>query len=525
MHAKEQESKVLIVGAGPVGMLLALELALYGIRARVISKAPRVSAHSKATIVWPRILELMDRTGVSEAIVREGHYFDQMNYYSNKKRVGLIRFNTLTDTPYPFGITIPQAKTERILETALKTQAVAIEYGCEFVSGEQNDDGVTVTLRDTSGVESRSRYDWVVGADGFQSDVRSAFEFDFSGYSMPIRLAITDAELTGQTTSSEAAYYMHKSGNMVLAPLGDGVFRVGASVPQGYTGDQPDREFFNTLLEHRVPGVKKLGEMKFSGIFTAHVRTANTFKNKRVFIVGDAAHAMSPSGAQGLNTGFQDAVNLGWKLGGVMNGSLSPHILETYTRERLDSVNRVSALSTSLAKMSLYQYTPQIALRDAAFRVASLTKVLENYVSPRFAQLDSIIGSDIKNSFSGKKKRLSAGDRIPLSWTENWQAPVLAKDAYSILLWPGKTYVYEAWSDFSREVSSTMRAHKVINLGAMPLGRLLDRLGHLPQSIIVRPDGHIQSVISLDASAYSKSINAITHALPHSLSLTQKQVG
>lgn len=524
MHVKEQQPKVLIVGAGPVGMLLALELALYGVRARVVSRETRVSPHSKATIVWPRILELMDRTGVSESIVREGHYFDQMNYYSNKKRVGLIRFNTLTDTPYPFGITIPQAKTERILETALQAQNISIEYGCEFVSGEQDKDRVTVTLRDRSGVESLSHYDWVVGADGFQSNVRSAFKFDFSGYSMPIRLAITDAELTGQTTSSEAAYYMHKSGNMVLAPLGDGVFRVGASVPLGYTGDQPDREFFNTLLEHRVPGVKKLGEMKFSGIFTAHVRTASTFKNNRVFIVGDAAHAMSPSGAQGLNTGFQDAVNLGWKLGGVVKGSLSPDILESYTRERLDSVNRVSALSTRLAKMSLYQYTPQIALRDAAFRVASLTKVLENYVSPRFAQLDSTIGAGEKLRFVGKKKSLAAGDRVPLSWTENWQSPVLAKDAYSILLWPGKTYAYDGWTAFAREVSAAMPEHKVINLGAMPLGRLLDRLGARPQSIIVRPDGHIQSVVSLDACAYSKGINAIRHALPHSLPFIKKKV-
>lgn len=524
MHAKQQTSEVLIVGAGPVGMLLALELALYGVKARVISKQPRVSPHSKATIVWPRILELMDRTGVSEAIVREGHYFDQMNYYSNKKRVGLIRFNTLTDTPYPFGITIPQAKTERILEAALNAQAVEVEYGCEFVSGEQDEDSVSVLLRDTSGVETRSRYDWVVGADGFQSTVRTAFDFDFSGYSLPIRLAITDAELTGQTTSSEAAYYMHKSGNMVLAPLGDGVFRVGASVPAGYIGDQPDREFFNTLLERRVPGMKKLGEMKFSGIFTAHVRTANTFHNKRVFIAGDAAHAMSPSGAQGLNTGFQDAVNLGWKLGGVIAGHLSPDILESYSSERLDSVNRVSALSSSLAKMSLYRYAPQIALRDAAFRVASITKVLENYVSPRFAQLDSIIGTDEKPRPSLKRNRLCAGDRIPLSWTKNWQAPVLANNAYSILLWPGKTYVYGTWSAFSREVACTMPEHNVINLGAMPLGRLLGRLGRWPQCIIVRPDGHIQAVVPLDSSEYSNSINAVRRALPHSLPLTQEQV-
>lgn len=204
---------------------------------------------------------------------------------------------------------------------------------------------------------------------------------------------------------------------MVLAPLGDGVFRVGASVPDDYTGDTPDRAFFERLLAERVPGARRLGEMKFSGIFTAHVRSAGTYGSGRVFLVGDSAHAMSPSGAQGLNTGIQDAVNLGWKLAGVVRGDYRTDLLDSYDTERRPAVDAVAGLSTRLARIGLYSTRRQTLARDAVYRLGTTTQTLEKVLAPKLAQLDTHYGP------RPKRRSLVPGERLPLGWRESSAAP------------------------------------------------------------------------------------------------------
>lgn len=181
----------------------------------------------------------------------------------------------------------------------------------------------------------------------------------------------------------------------------------GASVPDDYLGDTPDRAFFETLLAERVPGARRLGEMKFSGVFTAHVRSAGTYGSGRVFLAGDAAHAMSPSGAQGLNTGIQDAVNLGWKLAGVVRGDYRPDLLDSYDTERRPAVDAVAGLSTRLARIGLYSARHQTLARDAVYRLGSTTRMLEKVLAPKLAQLDTHYGA------RPKIRSLVPGERLP----------------------------------------------------------------------------------------------------------------
>lgn len=241
MAVKEDAARprVLVVGAGPVGLVLACELLTHGVQVEVISKTRRESLHSRATILWPRILELLDRVGVAEKLVEGGHYFDQMNYYSSKRMIGRVRFDRLRGVGYPFAITIPQWRTEAILEAHLMLLGGSIRYDHTLVGGTQDEDGVSCRIRQPDGEEVTRHFDWVVGADGYGSTVRELFGFTFAGRTLRTRLAITDAELVGEATSSEAAYYLTRTGNMVLAPLGGGVFRVGASVPDDFEGDTP----------------------------------------------------------------------------------------------------------------------------------------------------------------------------------------------------------------------------------------------------------------------------------------------
>ncbi|MFJ2580440.1 FAD-dependent monooxygenase [Kitasatospora aureofaciens] len=500
------QPRVLVVGAGPVGMVLACELLRHGVQVEVISNARRESPHSRATILWPRILELLDRVGVGEKLVAAGHYFDQMNYYSNKKMVGLVRFDRLRGVGYPFAITIPQWRTEAILEEHLATLGGTIRYDHTFVDGTQTADAVQCRLHGPDGEPTVRSYDYVVGADGYNSTVRPAFGFEFAGRTMRTRLAITDAELVGETTSSEAAYYLTRTGNMVLAPLGGGIFRVGASVPDRYRGE-PDREFFEQLLRERVPGERRLGEMKFSGIFTAHVRSASSYRRGRVFLVGDAAHAMSPSGAQGVNTGIQDAVNLGWKLAGVLRGDYRPGVLASYDRERRPAVETVAGLSTRLARIGLYTKPHQILGRDVLYRLGSATQVLERVLAPRLAQIDTHYGP------RPKRRGVVPGERLPLGWRASAAAPVLAVDRFTVLLWPGLEYQYDRWVRLVERLRTEIDRAAVTDLGGRPPGPLLAKLGPAPAALLVRPDGHLDTVVDLDDRRPEAAVHAVERAL------------
>jgi 2-polyprenyl-6-methoxyphenol hydroxylase-like FAD-dependent oxidoreductase len=503
MKLLNDDCKVLIVGGGPVGMLTALELAQFGVRSRIISKHQRTSPHSKATIIWPRVLELLSRTGVSKEIISRGHYFDQMKYYSNKKEIGNLDFDKLQYTNYKYGIAIPQWKTEEILESLLNQADIYVEYGCEFVHGKNTGQHVEVSLLNSQDDQEYLNYDWVIGADGRSSKVRDCFNFGFDGFQMKTRLAITDTELISETTSREVGYYLHRTGNMVLAPIGDGLFRVGASVPANYQGEI-DREFFNNALAERVPGNRSLGNMNFCGTFDAHVRSASTYKIGNVMLVGDAAHAMSPSGAQGMNSGFQDATNLAWKLAGVIHGNFKPSLLESYSSERKNSIDRISSLSTFLADVSLYKNRAAIFARDISFRIASKSRVIDKYLTPRIAQLDIPLGG-----LQEGKVKLELGRRIPLEWDPSSLAPYLSLTKHTIFFWPGEKYVYSVWDSVCEKAKKSILHSDVVDLSGKVLGYLKGLLPKHPVCLVVRPDGFISEVININMFSPEESIQLI----------------
>lgn len=512
MKLSDSDNEVLIVGGGPVGMLMALELNLFGIIPRIIAKHPRSSPHSKASIIWPRTLELLARTGVASEIINNGHYFDQMNYYSDKKVIGNIRFDKLKLTHYRFGITIPQWKTEQALEMVLNQRGIFIEYDCDFIDGADHAAGVDVSIRHAGGNIEHSTVRWLIGADGYGSKVREIFGFSFDGFSMKTRLAITDTQIVGEATSREVGYYLHRTGNMVLAPIGDGLFRVGASVPEDYDG-KIDRDFFNKLLAVRVPGNKSLGEMNFSGVFNAHVRSASTYRKQHVFLVGDAAHAMSPSGAQGMNSGFQDAVNLAWKLAGVLKQHYPEVLLDSYSSERIDGIRRISNLSTFLAKISLYRNPAAIYCRDMAFRLSSKTGILDKYFTPRIAQIDIPMAP-----LAAGKTCLEVGRRIPLEWISRDISPQLNPVQHTLLFWPGDHYIHSEWRGFIEKAVQAIKAASVINLSGKAPGLLKDLLPSSPLCVIVRPDGYISGMVSININHHP--MPAIFASINQQLSLT-----
>lgn len=249
--------------------------------------------------------------------------------------------------------------------------------------------------------------------------------------------------------------------------------------------------------------------MNFSGIFTANIRSASSYRSGRVFLCGDAAHAMSPSGAQGLNTGLQDAANLGWKLAGVVRGDYPDQLLESYDTDRRPAVSRVSGLSTSLARIGLYHSRPKIWARDAVYRLGTRSGELERRLAPQLAQITTFYGNP------PKRGTLTVGQRLPIGWRSVTGAPTLDHHRYTLLMWPGHTYPWSTWATFVSDIRTQQPSTRLIDLAGRPPGALLPLLPPEPIALICRPDGHLHRVLQpqLDPSRVDASRHAITTAI------------
>ncbi|MFE7118264.1 FAD-dependent monooxygenase, partial [Streptomyces sp. NPDC057654] len=507
--------QVVIVGAGPVGMLLACELLQQHIPVRLVDAAREHSAHSRATIVWPRLLELMRRTDMTERLAAGGHRIDGVAYFSSGRRLGTAWMNRLADTPYPFAVAIAQSETERLLEDRLTELGGKIERGVRLTDVRNpHSPRPTAVLTTADGGVEEVETDWLIGADGAHSALRGMLDAGFEGEQFDVSFAITDAEVHGDAPMNVVSYCYTPEGSLALGPLGSEVTRVAVSVPHPEDDAPPSRAFFQRMLDERGPGRNAMGELRFSTTFRIHARTAGRFRTGHCLLAGDAAHIMSPAGAQGMNTGLQDAVNLGWRLGGIINGLLPESAITGYDRERRSAAHAVARNTSRQTRWGLLRKGSQIAVRDAALRTASATGLLQRAIAPLVAQTGvrypPADGRPAGHRLPGARTR--TGDRLPVlptgpagtmgaadaslhadgrSWTRT------ADDTLTVLLWPGRR-PGAGWAETVRRVTAATAPHAAVVTPAAAPGPLADALGPRATIAVVRPDGHLVTALAPD---------------------------
>ncbi|HUR03864.1 MAG TPA: FAD-dependent monooxygenase [Nonomuraea sp.] len=329
---------VLIVGSGPTGLTLAIELARRGVDLRIVERSAEPPTGVRGKGLQPRTLEVFDDLGVIDEILATGSGYPGIRSYKGDQIVWEGRMDEPKEpspgVPYPNLIMQPQWRTERILRDRLAELGHRVEFGTEVTGFEQDDQGVTATL---SGGES-VRCAYLVGADGGRSTIRKQLGVGFAGETYESeRMLLADVK-TGDLDRD----YWHSWGSMEeqvmyfgLCPLPHtDVFQLVAP----YTGEDDLR----ALVTRHAPHVH-LDEILWRSDYRINVRMAERFRVGRVFLAGDAAHVHSPAGGQGLNTGVQDAYNLGWKLA---VGSAA--LIDTYEDERMAVAAHVLGLSTRL---------------------------------------------------------------------------------------------------------------------------------------------------------------------------------
>jgi 2-polyprenyl-6-methoxyphenol hydroxylase-like FAD-dependent oxidoreductase len=367
-------SDVIVVGAGPTGLMMACELAMRGVAVRLLEERRDIPNITRAFGVHARTLELLDARGLADEIVQRG-----LPVYQVTPAPGAVMNLKELPSRYPMVLMAPQSLTEHVLTARAGQLGVDIVYGAEVVGLEQDSEGVSVRLAD--GTVERAAY--VVGCDGARSTVRSLLGIGFSGKEYETHILLADVQLAHPPSDGLSAA-TSAEGVVLLVPFGDGWFRAIAW----------DRTREDVPLSEPVPLTEirgsflrigktdfGMGEMRWSSRFLSERRQAERYRAGRGFIAGDAAHVHSPLGAQGMNTGIQDAMNLGWKLAAAVNGTAPDGLLDTYQTERHRVGAQVLKLTDAFNQLVLGRSLPR-----RVFRRVAITALLNIGATKRMMQ-------------------------------------------------------------------------------------------------------------------------------------------
>ncbi|MFE0328205.1 FAD-dependent monooxygenase [Streptomyces sp. NPDC003753] len=400
--SKPDSRPVLVVGAGPVGLTAAAELARRGIPVRLVDKAAEPSPLTKALMVWPRTLEVFRGLGAAAYIDKHGLPVHSFRYNSGTEPICDIVFGDRTRP-----MVIVQPDVEELLREALHGAGGKVEWRTELTRLSQDSDGVLATLRGPDGEEHTEEFAYVVGGDGASSTVRKSLGVEFKGATYPNLFILADTAIDGDLQRDSVHYYCTENGIMVLVPLYNGRFRVFTAGPPGMKPEDLTHEVLQDFVDKRGPGGLKLYDVSWQTTFSIHARHAERFRAGRVFLAGDAAHIHSPAGGQGLNTGVTDAHNLAWKLALVHRGAAAPALLDSYGSERAAVAQAVVRQAEVQTKAWMLDKRWQILLRDVSARLAERTGVFDRYYSPWLAGLTNHYpaGPAVEEDRSGRLRR------------------------------------------------------------------------------------------------------------------------
>lgn len=338
---------VLIVGAGPTGLMMGVQLARRGIACRVIDKNKDRAQESRALVLHARSLEIMQSLGLADQFLAAGLQAVDLTILVEGKTRAQMRIGDigLLGTPFPFILFLSQAKTEELLARELNRLGVQIERCTELVEFTPSATGVTCSVRGPDGSLESKKYSYLVGCDGAHSAVRHGLDLEFPGGSYDQTFVLADVEISGIEDLTGLKMFLHRRGLLAIFPLGHGIQRIIATcTPALMSSSQLDNitlERVEHLASHLSQRELRLSRPQWLANFHLHHRGVHQFRVGRVFIAGDAAHIHSPAGGQGMNTGLQDATNLAWKLALVLKKQGGEALLESYSAERFPVSQRL----------------------------------------------------------------------------------------------------------------------------------------------------------------------------------------
>ena len=407
-------NELLVVGAGPVGLTMACELARHGVRCRIIDKAPQRSETSKALAIFPRTLEVFETMGVVEPVLSAGLRLRGIRIHNQCEQIAGIELSSI-QSPYPFVLSLPQSETERMLIEHLASFGVSVERSRELVGLTQTESGVNAVVRDANGGEETVEAAWLIGCDGAHSATRHLLGMEFQGAPYDENFVIADVKVEGSISKDVANLFFSDEGIFAIIAFNPEYSRIIANIPvESREQDLPDFTFeeIQAIAERRGPPGLRLSDPIWISRFQISHRIVSQFRKLRVFLAGDSAHIHSPAGGQGMNTGIQDAFNLAWKLALVMRDRAPVQLLASYHVEREPIARGVLNLTDRITRVATIRNPIVQTARNILLPIVSGIDFLEEKIADRLGELTVKYRSSpiVENHGAGTPR---AGDRAP----------------------------------------------------------------------------------------------------------------
>jgi 2-polyprenyl-6-methoxyphenol hydroxylase-like FAD-dependent oxidoreductase len=483
----DSETDVLIVGAGPTGLVLALWLAHWGVRVRIIDKTKEPGTTSRALAVQARTLELYAQMGLADAVMERSRPALAVNLWVTGKKRTHVAFGDMGAgiSPYPYPIIFPQDEHERLLIDRLAKVGVEVERSTALLDFEMTTDHVVARLKRPDGTVATCRAAYIAGCDGAHSTVREALGIGFPGGTYEHIFYVADVEATGSLMNGELHVGLDRSDFLALFPLKEEgrVRLVGTVSDEALTRRETlTWNDVNKTVMQWMP--IEVARVNWFSTYHVHHRVADRFRKDRAFLLGDAAHIHSPVGGQGMNTGIGDAVNLAWKLARVLKGRADKSLLDSYEPERIAFARRLvkttdqafTAVTSSGPVARFLRLNVVPALMPLLFASKPMRRVLYRTIAQTNVNYR---GSPLSEGHLGSVR---GGDRLP--WVKTFDIDNYA--SLTALDW--QVHVYgEATDDLKR-----LCAARSLKLQVFAWRTEIAHAGlRANAAYLIRPDGYV----------------------------------
>jgi 2-polyprenyl-6-methoxyphenol hydroxylase-like FAD-dependent oxidoreductase len=439
------QTQVLVAGAGPTGLVLALWLTKLGIAVRIVDRSAEPGTTSRALAVQARTLELYRQVGLADAVVERGHKTPGVNLWARGRHAARVGFEVIGEalTPYPFLLIFPQDEHERLLIERLAEAGVQVERRTEITGFSDEGDRIVARLRGPDG-ESTCEAAYLAGCDGARSTVREGIGAGFPGGTYRQVFYVADVDAAGPALDGELHVDLDEADFLAVFPLaGEGRARLIGTV-RGERADHADTLRFEDVSDRAIRNMQvDVRRVNWFSTYHVHHRVTDHFRKGRAFVLGDAAHIHSPAGGQGMNTGIGDAINLAWKLAWVLAGKAPDALLDSYEAERIGFARRLVATTDRAFSVATAQGPMADFVRTRIFPLVAKAVLSQGPVREFMFRTVSQITLNYRGSplSAGKAGRVEAGDRLPwvrgadLPASLDWQARVHGEPPEALALW------------------------------------------------------------------------------------------